>query len=250
LKAGEERTSPTLSVIIPVYNEAATLGKMIERVRAASLSKEIIVVDDGSTDGSRELLKEMGQGSLNGLRLLFHEKNLGKGAAIRTALLCVHGEITLIQDADLEYDPAEYPKLIEPILSGDADVVYGSRFLGGPHRVIYFWHRVGNGFLTLLSNLLTNLNLTDMETGYKVFRTDVLKRLPIRSDRFGFEPEVTVKAAKMGCRIYEVPISYRGRSYAEGKKITWMDGLRAVFILLKYWIMDDLGHAASKERRL
>lgn len=222
-----------LSVIIPVYNERATLRKIVERVRAVDIPKEIIVVDDCSTDGTRELL----QTELSGLvdKVVFHEKNMGKGAAIRTGVRHVTGDYVIIQDADLEYDPQEYHLLLEPILQGKADVVYGSRFLTGKaHRVLYFWHAVGNKFLTLLSNMFTNLTLTDMETCYKMIRADVLKQIEIEQDRFGFEPEITAKLARMNLRIYEVGISYDGRSYAEGKKIGWKDGLQAIWCILKY----------------
>ena len=232
--------NPRLSVVMPVYNEAGTIRQIVERVLAVPVPKELIVVDDGSTDGTAEALGRLQGEQPDRIRVIRHERNRGKGAAIRTALPHVRGEVVLIQDADLEYNPAEYPKLIEPILAGDADVVYGSRFLGGPHRVLYFWHRLGNGLLTLLTNLCADLNLSDMETGYKVFRAEILKSIPLRSDRFGFEPEVTLKAAKLQCRIYEVPISYRGRDYAEGKKITWRDGARAVLTILRFSIWNDL----------
>jgi len=220
-----------LSVIIPVYNEFQSIQEIIERVKRVACEKEIIVVDDCSTDGTRDLLQGMGG---DGITVLFHRSNQGKGAAIRTALPHVHGDIVIIQDADLEYDPSDYPHLIDPILAGRADVVYGSRFLGGPHRVLLFWHSVGNKIITNLSNMLTNLNLTDMETGYKTFRADTLKKMKIESNRFGFEPEITAKVAKMGCRIYEVPISYWGRDYSEGKKISWKDGLAALYWIIKY----------------
>ncbi len=222
-----------LSVIIPVYNEKNTVLELLRRVEAVplSLDKEIIVVDDFSTDGTREVLGGLGRPDI---RVLFHAKNMGKGAALRTGFSEATGDIVLIQDADLEYDPAEYPGLLAPILDGRADVVYGSRFLGGPHRVLFFWHSVGNRFLTALSNMVTNLNLTDMETCYKVFRGDVLRKLSLKSRRFGFEPEVTIKVAKLKCRIYEVPISYAGRNYSEGKKIGWKDGLAALWHIMRY----------------
>lgn len=219
-----------LSVIIPVYNEAGTILEIIQRVKEAPFEKEIIVVDDSSTDGTASLLK----GNSEGIKALFHDRNKGKGAAIRTALPHINGDIAIIQDADLEYHPSEYPRLISPILNGVADVVYGSRFQGGTHRVLYFWHSVGNNVVTTLSNMFTNLNLSDMETGYKVFRSEVLKRIKIESSRFGFEPEITAKIAKMGCRIYEVPISYWGRDYSEGKKINWKDGLAAIYWIIKF----------------
>jgi glycosyltransferase involved in cell wall biosynthesis len=219
-----------LSVIIPVYNEAGTILEIIQRVKEAPFEKEIIVVDDSSTDGTASLLK----GNNEGIKPLFHDRNKGKGAAIRTALPHITGEIAIIQDADLEYHPSEYPRLISPILNGVADVVYGSRFQGGTHRVLYFWHSVGNNVVTTLSNMFTNLNLSDMETGYKVFRSEVLKKIKIESNRFGFEPEITAKIAKMGCRIYEVPISYWGRDYSEGKKINWKDGLAALYWIIKF----------------
>jgi glycosyltransferase involved in cell wall biosynthesis len=223
-----------LSVVIPCYNEAATIERLLETVRAAPWPEmEIIVVDDCSTDGSRELL----QGRLRALvdNLVVHEVNRGKGAALRSGIRAATGGAVIIQDADLEYDPAEYPRLLGPIADGRADVVYGSRFMGGaPHRVLYFWHAVGNGFLTVLSNMFTNLNLTDMETCYKAFRRELIQSIEIEEDRFGFEPEITAKIAKRGCRIYEVGISYHGRTYAEGKKIGYRDGLRAIYCILKY----------------
>ena len=227
----------TLSVVMPVYNEARTIVAVIERVLNApvDLAKEIIVVDDASTDGTRQLLQNMSSGEI---RLLFHDVNRGKGAAIRTGVAHATGDIVLVQDADLEYDPRDYPLLLEPILEGHADVVFGNRFHGGPHRVLYFWHYAANRFLTLLTNLLTGLNVTDMEVGYKVFRRDVLRRLTLTSDRFGFEPEVTVKIAKLGCRVYEVPIRYYGRTYQEGKKITWRDGVAALLHLVRYRFFD------------
>ena len=224
-----------LSVIIPVFNEAPTILKVIEKVKEAPFEKEMIVVDDGSTDGTGALLRDR---PADEVRVLFHERNRGKGAAVRTALPHVTGDIVIIQDADLEYDPAEYPALIAPIVEGKADVVYGSRFLGGPHRVLFFWHAVGNKIVTTLSNILTDLNLSDMETGYKVFRTEVLRRIPIETNRFGFEPEITAKVARMKCRVYEVPISYWGRDYSEGKKINWKDGLAAIYWILKFNLFD------------
>ncbi len=223
-----------LSIIIPCYNERPTLARLIDKVkRSPVVEKEIILVDDGSTDGTRELIRNQIQGLVD--RVVYHERNRGKGAAIRSGLALVTGDIVLIQDADLEYDPAEYSKLIGPIRDGKADVVYGSRFTGeGPHRVHLFWHYAGNRALTLLSNILTNLNLSDMETCYKVFRTEVIKSIQIRQNRFGFEPELTAKIARMKCRVYEVGISYYGRSYDEGKKIGWKDGLQAVYCILRY----------------
>lgn len=219
-----------LTVIIPVYNEVGTIQEIIKRVKGVPFDKEIIVVDDGSTDGTRVVIEENG----DTITALFHETNQGKGAAILTALPHITGDMVIIQDADLEYDPSEYSRLISPILEGKADVVYGSRFLGGTHRVLLFWHAVGNKLITTLSNMFTDLNLTDMETGYKVLRTEVLKRIKIESKRFGFEPEITAKIAKMGYRIYEVPISYWGRDYSEGKKIKWKDGLAAIYWIIKY----------------
>ena len=223
-----------LSVVIPCYNERATIRELVESVRRAPYDdKQIIVVDDCSDDGTRELLT----GELRPLidELVCHEANRGKGAALRSGITAATGDIVVIQDADLEYDPGDYPKLVEPILLGRADVVFGSRFAGGqPHRVVYFWHRLGNAALTLLSNMLSDLNLTDMETGYKAFRREIIQAITIEEDRFGFEPEVTAKIAKTGARIYEVGISYFGRTYPEGKKIGWKDGLRAMYCIIKY----------------
>ena len=226
----------TLSIIIPVYNEAATIERVIASVMAVNigLARELVIVDDFSRDGTREILSRLAPPPGATLKVLLHEKNKGKGAAIRTGLEQVTGDIVLVQDADLEYDPADYPRLLEPILTGRADAVFGNRFHGGAHRVLYFWHYNANRFLTFLSNLLTNLNLSDMEVGYKVFRTEIMRKIKLTSDRFGFEPEVTIKAAKTGCRIYEVPISYHGRTYEEGKKITWKDGVAALYFLIKY----------------
>jgi len=223
-----------LSVVIPCFNEVATIERIIAAVRASPHpDKEIIVVDDGSSDGTREKIS----GELRPLidQLVMHEKNQGKGAALRSGIRAATGDIVIIQDADLEYDPNEYPNLIAPIAEDRADVVYGSRFMGAaPHRVLYFWHRLGNGFLTLLSNMFTNLNLTDMETCYKAFRRSVIQSIEIEEDRFGFEPEITAKVSKLGCRIYEVGISYYGRTYAEGKKIGYRDGFRAIYCIVKY----------------
>lgn len=219
------------SIIIPVFNEASFLPEVMRRVEEAPYDKEIIIVDDGSTDGTREFIQSLGD---NHIKVILHKKNMGKGAALRSGITIATGDIIIIQDADLEYDPKDYPTLLEPILQGKADVVYGSRFLGGPHRVLFFWHSVGNNLITLVSNIFTDLNLTDMETGYKVFRKEVFQDIRIESNRFGFEPEITAKVAKKGFRIYEVPISYSGRSYEEGKKITWKDGVKAMFTILKY----------------
>jgi len=219
-----------LTVIIPVFNEAGTILKVLERVKQVPIEKEVIVVDDASTDGTRSLLEKGGEG----VNVLLHETNQGKGAAIRTALSHVTGELVVIQDADLEYDPSEYLHLMAPILEGKADVVYGSRFLGGPHRVLFFWHAVGNKIITSLSNMMTDLNLSDMETGYKIFKAEVLRKITIESNRFGFEPEITAKIAQLGCRIYEIPISYWGRDYSEGKKISWKDGIAALYWILRY----------------
>jgi glycosyltransferase involved in cell wall biosynthesis len=227
-----------LSIVIPVYNERETLEAIVDKVLGVDLSpwniaKEIIIVDDCSRDGTVELAQKLDQDGK--IRLIRHEKNQGKGAALQAGFQTARGEVILIQDADLEYNPEEYPKLLKPILEGKADVVFGSRFMGGePHRVLYFWHYLGNRFLTLLSNMTTNLNLTDMETCYKVFRAEILQSIPLKEKRFGFEPEVTAKVARRGCRIYEVGISYTGRTYAEGKKINWKDGLRALYCIFKY----------------
>jgi glycosyltransferase involved in cell wall biosynthesis len=220
-----------ISVVVPVYNEKNTIREIVRRIQQVSFEKEIIIVDDYSTDGTREILKGM-EG--NTLKILFHDKNQGKGATLKTGFQEVTGDIVIIQDADLEYNPQEYQILIQPILDGKADAVYGSRFLACPHRVLLFWHYVGNKFLTTLSNLFTNLNLTDMETCYKAFRSSLLKNIDIKSKRFGFEPEITAKLAKLKCRIYEVPISYSGRDYSEGKKINWKDGIAAFFWIIRY----------------
>ncbi len=226
-----------LSIVIPVFNEKQTVEEILRRVLAVDIGipKEVIVIDDGSSDGTREILQGI---DLPQVRVLFHEKNLGKGAALHTGFAGAEGDIVLVQDPDLEYDPREYPRLLEPILDGRADVVYGSRFLGGPHRVLFFWHYVGNKLLTTFSNMISNLNLTDMETCYKVIKKDVLRKIRLRSQRFGFEPEITVKLAKLKCRIYEVPISYSGRLYEEGKKISWRDGAAAIFHLVRYRFFD------------
>ena len=223
-----------ISVVIPVYNERDTIEQIVNTVRAAAVGGfEIIVVDDASTDGTREVLQQ--KVSVHAQQIIYQPHNMGKGAALRAGFTAATGDIILVQDADLEYNPADYPALLEPILSGKADAVFGSRFLGGrPHRVLYFWHMVGNRFLTLLSNMFTNLNLTDVETCYKVFRAEVIKSLDLREDRFGFEPEVTAKLAKTRCRIYEVGISYNGRTYSEGKKVNWKDGFRAIFAIIRY----------------
>lgn len=226
-----------ISVVIPVYNEVGTIAEIVTRVQSVALEKEIIIVDDGSTDGTQHRLKEIGRGE-NNVKIVYHDRNQGKGAALRKGFECVSGDVIIIQDADLEYDPREYPKLLEPILDGRADVVYGSRFLGGPHRVLFFWHYVGNKTLTLLSNAMNNINLTDMETCYKAFKTQILKDFSLKSNRFGFEPEFTAKAAKTGLRIYEVPISYSGRTYSEGKKINWKDGIVAIFTIVWFKFFD------------
>ncbi len=229
----------TVSVLIPVFNERHTIERVIDRVRAVGVKTQIILVDDCSVDGTRDILRKIADTD-KGVTIRFHEVNRGKGAAIRTALAEATGEVTIIQDADMEYDPVEYPRLLHPIESGVADVVYGSRFLGGPHRVLFFWHQLGNQVLTLLSNVMTNLNLTDMETGYKMFRTDVMKAMRLTSDRFGFEPEVTARVAQMRCRVYELPISYWGREYDEGKKITWRDGVAALWHIFKFNVLDRM----------
>lgn len=230
--------TPKLSVVMPCYNEKKTLLTILERVRSIEIPKEIIIVDDCSRDGTRELLKETIDGKMVGVKVVYHESNQGKGAALRTGFGHTTGNIILIQDADLEYNPQEYYRLIQPIMEGQADVVYGSRFAGGSHRVHLYWHAVGNKFLTTLSNVFTNLNLTDMETCYKVFRSEVLEGIRLQQNRFGFEPEITAKIAKKRVRIYEVPISYHGRDYSEGKKIGWKDGFQALWCILKYRFFD------------
>lgn len=228
-----------LSVIVPIYNERTTLRKVVEKVLSVPIEIELICVDDGSQDGSRELLADL-QNRYPQLKTLIQPKNMGKGAALRRGIQAASGDYVIVQDADLEYDPSEFPSLLEPLVQGRADVVYGSRFLGGrPHRVLYFWHFVGNSFLTLLSNALTNINLTDMETCYKAFRREIIQAIPIEENRFGFEPEITVKVAKRRLRIYEIGISYSGRTYKEGKKIGWKDGFRALWCLLKYSLKEN-----------
>ena len=248
-------TDPKLSVVIPCYNERATIEEILRRVQDTPIRKEIIVVDDCSTDGARQILEQMAarQGAgesacaaqdggdpvgLRDLRILFQAVNQGKGAALRRGFAEATGDIVVVQDADLEYDPRDYDKLLEPIVDGRADVVYGSRFLGGPQRVHYFWHYVANRVLTLLSDIFTNLKLTDMETCYKVFRREVLQGIQLKSNRFGFEPEITAKIAKGKWRIYEVPISYAGRTYEEGKKITWKDGVQALWCIIRFKLSD------------
>ncbi len=227
-----QKKEPLISIIMPVFNEKETINDMLEMVFETPYRKEIIVVDDGSTDGTRDILKAINRPDLI---CLYHDKNSGKGRALQTGLSKATGDILLIQDADLEYVPTEYPTLLQPILSGKADVVYGSRFAGyGAHRVLYFWHYLGNKFLTMLSNMFTNLNLTDMETCYKVFTREALDGITIEEARFGFEPEITAKFARKKLRIYEVPVSYYGRTYEEGKKINWLDGFRAIWVIIKY----------------
>ena len=233
----------TVSVIMPCYNEVSTIERIVGNVLDSSLkNKEIIVIDDGSTDGTRELLKSRIEPLVT--KVIYHQLNRGKGAAIRSGIAAASGDIVIVQDADLEYDPKDYDIILEPILQNKADVVYGSRFAGGdPHRVLYFWHYAGNKFLTLISNMFTNLNLTDMETGYKAFVRKILQQITIEEDRFGFEPEITAKIAKLRCRVYEVGISYSGRTYEEGKKIGWKDGVRTIWCILKYNL-----HSTGKTR--
>jgi glycosyltransferase involved in cell wall biosynthesis len=259
LRSGRRRTfgldNPKVSIVIPAYNEKNTIEEILRRVLDTAMRREVIVVDDCSTDGTRQILENMAAQQALGeaevpatdgglpvglcdLRFFFQEKNSGKGSALRRGFAEVTGDVVLVQDADLEYDPLDYPKLLEPILDGRADVVFGSRFLGGPQRVHYFWHYVGNKFLTLLSNVFTNLNITDMETCYKVFRREVLVGTLVRSKRFGFEPEITAKVAKGKWRVYEVPITYAGRTYEEGKKITWKDGFQALWCIVRYRFSD------------
>lgn len=223
-----------ISVIIPCFNERSTIAQVVHGVRAAPVQNiEIIVVDDGSTDGTVELLQKEVAALVD--RVIYQPRHSGKGAAVRAGFAQATGDVILVQDADLEYDPRDYVLLLEPILSGAADAVYGSRFMGGrPHRVLYFWHMIGNRFLTLLSNMFTNLNLTDVETGYKAFRAEVVKNLALRENGFGFEPEITAKLARQGCRIYEVGVSYSGRTYQEGKKVNWKDGFRAIYAIVRY----------------
>jgi glycosyltransferase involved in cell wall biosynthesis len=223
-----------LTVVIPCFNEVSTIQQVVDAVRKSPVKNcEIIIVDDGSTDGTRELLKQDIAPQVD--QVIYHPENRGKGASLRSGFAAATGDIVIVQDADLEYDPQEFPLIIDPIMNGKADVVFGSRFQGGaPHRVVYYWHMVGNKFLTTLSNMLTNINLTDMETCYKAFRREIIQSIQIRENRFGFEPEITAKIAKLNCRIYEVGISYYGRTYKEGKKIGWKDGIRAIYCILRY----------------
>jgi len=223
-----------ISIVIPVFNEKKTIREILDRVKNVNFEKEIIIIDDGSDDGTREILLEIEKENNRDIKVIYQDKNQGKGAALSRGFKSVTGDIVIIQDADLEYDPNDYEKLIQPIIDGDADVVYGSRFLGGPHRVLFFWHYIGNKIVTNVANMFTNLNLSDMETGYKAFRADVIKNIEIKSKRFGFEPEITIKVAKKKYRIFETPISYRGRDYSEGKKVNWKDGLAAIFWIIRF----------------
>ncbi|AEB08055.1 glycosyl transferase family 2 [Desulfobacca acetoxidans DSM 11109] len=227
-----------LSIVIPVYNEKATLAEIVRRVQATPYEKELIIVDDASTDGSRDILQQLAVEADN-IRAFYHDRNQGKGAALRTGFSKVSGDIVIIQDADLEYNPIDYPELLAPIEKGLADVVFGSRLIGAaPHRVLFFWHYVGNKVVTTISNMMTNLNLTDMETCYKVFKAEIINDIKIRSERFGVEPELTAKIARKRCRVYEVPISYDGRDYSEGKKITWRDGIAALYYIIRFRFWD------------
>jgi glycosyltransferase involved in cell wall biosynthesis len=234
MKNIKNEVSIKISIIIPCFNERYTIESLIEAVRSSPVhQKEIIIVDDCSTDGTREVLKNTISSQVSAV--IYHDRNQGKGAALRTGIAAATGDVVIIQDADLEYDPQEYPVLLEPFQRREADVVFGSRFMGGkPHRVVYYWHSMGNWLLTTLSNMFTNINLTDMETGYKAFRREIIQSIKIEENRFGFEPEITAKVAKRECRIFEVGISYSGRTYAEGKKIGWKDGIRAIYCILKY----------------
>ncbi len=228
-----KKTEMIVSVLIPVYNEVDTVAEIVERVRAAPYKMEVICVDDCSTDGTRDVLTRLrSEGKIQ--QAIFQPKNRGKGAAVRAAIAASHGDIVIVQDADLEYDPADWPALFEPLIQGRADAVFGSRFLGGTHRVLYYWHAVGNGLLTTLSNMFSNLNLTDMECCYKAVRGELARSLPLKSDRFGFEPEITARLSKANARIFEVPVRYSGRTYQEGKKITWRDGVAALTHIVRY----------------